>query len=327
MTSSTPPPIPTTGPPATTPENYAFVVNVWHLKGAASYTLAPGHELRRATSEEISVIKNLIEKRSPTSQMSYMHLWECQWPLPGGKIELLPQEEWRYFVIAFRGSNHTLAELESAFDLAPLELEVGFRYLHFGSGGQPSPGTIWQPGRFFHVLENAFWDNSFFIEVSSDDIATIRAIHGQLQQNNDQLLNTKHLVAQLSQLKNLPHNSPLRFLGYFAALESLLTHAPKPSDPYDSITRQVKKKVSLLDHRWSRALDYSSFGGTAPDTIWTKMYDYRSLVAHGAVPEFTGKLAALGNHEATLKLIKETVKAVIRQALTEPRLLLDLREC
>ena len=328
MTSGTPPIVPPTATPrATVPESYAFVMNVWHLKEAASYTLAPGHELRRATAEEILVIKDSIASRGPAPQLQYTYLWECQWPHPGGTIGLLPQEEWRYFVIAFKGSNGTIAELESAFDLAPLELEVGLRFVYHEVGGQVGHGVVWQPGRMFHVLENAMHDNSFFVDVSVGDIGAIQAIHRQLQQHDHRLVDLERLATCLSQLKGLPHSSPLRFLGYFAVLESLLTHAPKPSDPYDSITRQVKKKLALLGHRWPRALDYSPFGGAAPDTVWSKMYTYRSLLAHGAAPEFTRELAALRSHELALKLIKETVKAVIRQALTEPQLLLDLREC
>ncbi len=62
-------------------------------------------------------------------------------------------------------------------------------------------------------------------------------------------------VGKPGQLKALPHFSPLRFLGYFAMLESLLTHAPNPSDPYDSITRQVQKRRALLElwpFRWGK---------------------------------------------------------------------------
>ena len=57
------------------------------------------------------------------------------------------------------------------------------------------------------------------------------------------------------------------------------------------------------------------------------MYGYRSLIAHGGEPDFTGKLSLLKDEETALKLIKETAKAVIRQALSEPQLLLDLRDC
>jgi len=314
-------------PRAAVPESYAFVMNVWHLKDAATYTLAPGHELRRARPEEILVIKDSIASRGPAPRLQYMHLWECQWPHPGGTIGFLPPEEWRYFVVAFRGSNSTAAELESAFDLAPVELEVGLTVVYHEFDGQVGHGVVWQPGRTFHVLDNAMYNKSFFVDVSAADIDAIQTIHRQLQEHDHRLVDVKRLATRLSQLKGLPHGSPLRFLGYFGLLESLLTHAPKPSDPYDSITRQVKKKVALLDHRWPRTLDYSPFGGASPDTVWSKMYTYRSQVAHGAAPEFTGELAVLRSHEAALALIKETVKAVIRQALTESQLLLDLREC
>jgi len=116
-------------------------------------------------------------------------------------------------------------------------------------------------------------------------------------------------------------------LGYFAILESLLTHPPKPTDPYESITRQVKKKIALLDNRWTDRIDYTRFAGTPPETVWKRMYHYRSALAHGAKPDFGRELSALQNAETALNLLKETVKAVIRYALLEPQLLVDLREC
>lgn len=51
------------------------------------------------------------------------------------------------------------------------------------------------------------------------------------------------------------------------------------------------------------------------------------MLAHGAEPLLTGELHVLGNHDRALRLIKETVKSTIRQALEEPQLLVDLREC
>ncbi len=131
----------------------------------------------------------------------------------------------------------------------------------------------------------------------------------------------------MNHLKQLPHGSPLRVVGYFGILESLLTHPPKPTDPYDSITRQVKKKLALLDRRFVRAIDYNGFGEVNPEKVWTKMYAYRSVVAHGGMPDFTGELAALKSPKQALKLLKETTKALIRHTLSEPQLIVDLREC
>ena len=74
-------------------------------------------------------------------------------------------------------------------------------------------------------------------------------------------------------------------------------------------------------------LDYGPFGRANPDTVWSKMYTYRSRVAHGGAATFSGELETLRSHEVALQLITEAVKAVIRSVLTEPRLVLDLREC
>jgi hypothetical protein len=137
----------------------------------------------------------------------------------------------------------------------------------------------------------------------------------------------KHVARQLQDLDGLPPHSPLRFLGYFAVLESLLTHQPKQTDPYDPITRQVKKKLALLDRRCEPHIDYSSFAGANTDTVWAKMYAYRSRLAHGSTVDFDTELKLLGSADNALRLIKQTAKAIGRHALIEPQLLVDLRDC
>ncbi len=119
----------------------------------------------------------------------------------------------------------------------------------------------------------------------------------------------------------------MSFLGHFAILESLLTHAPVASDPYSSITKQVKSKLQLLNNRFTEKLDYSPFGTCTHDTIWTKMYKYRSMLAHGVVPTFDGDLKALTDASTALRLLRSTVRKVARHQLLEPLLLADLRQC
>ena len=249
----------------------------------------------------------MIEDLGPAPQFLYRYFWEQRWPYqPGGGFEHLPEPEWRYFVIAFRGFNNTIRELEDAFDLAPLELEVAFTVLFMNWSGGDGPTLSWKPGRVYHVLEAAGRNQSFFRDVSASDIEAIQGINSQLQNHDHRLVDLRRLTAQLNDLKGLPHSSPLRFLGHFALLEALLMHAPKPSDPYDSITRQVKKKLALLNHRWSPPLDYSPFGGVKPDAIWSKMYSYRSLLAHGGNPDFKRELAILKNHDTALSLLRDS---------------------
>ena len=128
-------------------------------------------------------------------------------------------------------------------------------------------------------------------------------------------------------MKDLPPFSPLQILGYFAILESILTRQPNPDDRYDSITRQITQKLALLNRRWYPALDYTNFGKATHDKVWSKMYAYRSAIAHGTTPDFKSQLSALGTADNANILIGDAVKQTIRQALMEPELLADLHNC
>jgi hypothetical protein len=310
-------------------ENFAFLMNVSRLTGSdpASYVPIPGHQVRKANSAEIGIIRALNDSLAqgpfgPLGHLFARHLWEDQFPHPGGQHVPLQEAEWRYHVIAFEGWNGPISELQIAAALAPVELEFGLTIMRQGYG--------WHPERVFRTLADAPHNPAFFLDVTPNDIAVLRTVNEQLGRvDAASPIYVKNYAQQLLQLKALPAGSPLRFLGYFAILESLLTHKPKPTDPYESITRQVTQKLALLDNRWESRLDYTSFqNGARHETIWKKMYSYRSAVAHGDVPDFgSGDLALLVSPERAMALIKQSVKAVLRFALVEPRLVADLRDC
>jgi len=77
-----------------------------------------------------------------------------------------------------------------------------------------------------------------FCSVTADDVQEIISINTRLQSCDSP---TNELVLRLQGLKGLTYSSPLRFLGYFAILEAVLTHSPKPEDRYDSIIRQSRR--------------------------------------------------------------------------------------
>ena len=157
----------------------------------------------------------------------------------------------------------------------------------------------------------------------ANEIATLCA---KLRSADRRLIDVKALAGRMGDLKLLPSRSPLIFLGYFAILESLLSYPPKLTDPYDFVVRQVKTKLALLNNRFDRKIDYSRFAGAPAETVWAKMYNYRHSLAQGNTPIFEGDLAVLGSHAHAVGLLKRTVKAILRQALIEPQLLLDLKD-
>jgi hypothetical protein len=237
-------------------QSYAFVINVRSLHGAGTFQLAEGHELRRANNDEIESIERTMDRLNVFSNYGILEA-----RLEQNGLVSRPTEEWIYHVVAFRGNASILNELRTAFDLSHVELEVGFTISHLDPWAG-SLESITSDARLFHVLEAAQWSSDFLVDVSPADVSEIGAIHSSLRSYDHTVMDLKRVFIQMSQLKGLPHASPLRFLGYFSILESLLTHHPKSTDPYDSITRQVKKKVALLDRRFVRAIDYNGLAGS-----------------------------------------------------------------
>ena len=130
------------------PENYVFVMNINRLIGATSYNFDRRHELRRATINEITVIKDQLSKFAPPRQEYYTRFWEHEWPHTGGWQKYLSEPDWRYYVVSGLAG---VSDLTDAFDLAPVELEVGFSAMYLNIG-QTTPSVVINAGRFLHIL-------------------------------------------------------------------------------------------------------------------------------------------------------------------------------
>jgi hypothetical protein len=246
-----------------------------------------------------------------------------EWSLP-----LLPEDQWKYFVVGFEGSNPPISALEQILSIAPVEFKLGFILLRslFEGRKTKTPTLIFDPGQLFSQVKRTRSEDLPFVEITAAIASDILTMHQALQTHGRQLVSVERLLEEMLGLDALPYDSPLLFLGYFAILESLLTHAPNPTDTIDSITRQVKRKLILLDNRWQPRLDYATFKGAAPESIWSQMYGYRSALAHGSEPDFKGKFNLL-NRRSALTLLRQTVKSVLRQTINEPQLIFDLRNC
>jgi hypothetical protein len=311
---------PSWGKPSLT-ENFVFVMNISSLE-KEEFTIAPGHVLRRAKSEEIETIRSVMAKNTvgPPPGTSKVY-WETELPPPGGgPYNALPPEKFRYFVLTFQGSKAEVSKIQQAADISIREAELGPTIT---DGGR---SMNYNPGRLFNFLHSDPILGQFCKPFLESDAAELSSIYSQLK-NHDKALVVEGIASEIAQLRQIDRKSHLVVLGYFAILEALLTHLPKPLDPYDSITRQIKKKVTLLDNRWTPRLNYSPFGGVAPEKVWEKMYSYRSALAHGTKPNFKSDLQLLRDPDQALSLVKETVKSIARFALVDPRLLEDLKDC
>jgi hypothetical protein len=314
-------------PRTATPRPFAFVLNVSKLVGCDALEIIPGRILRRANGGEIEFIKKALA--SSFRDYSGGGLWETRKPKSGkGKFVKLPKGQWRYFVIELGGENQEVEFLEKALSVASSGLEVGFIVSAVTlEKGKVLPGFYYSSPSLFQSLSALSHAHGPFKTLTESDGDQVRTIYSRLAAHDNSILDLDKVFKLVFELNDLPRFSPLQILGYFAVLESILTHAPNPDDRYDSITRQIKQKLALLNKRWKPPLNYSAFAGLSHDKVWSKMYAYRSAIAHGATPNFAGDLTVLGKAENADHLISEAAKKTIVQALEEPQLLADLHNC
>jgi len=297
---------------------YAFLMNVNSIVGAKIFEIFPGVVLRRATPQEIKEIKPNVKKLHP---FSHMNFWEQPAPYRAGPPVHLPRSKWRYYVLSFQDSFSYFKRILSILELADLELEVGLEVLHVPR----SKATIVHSAKIFHFLECDAKQELF--AVTPDGIGDLQSLSEKIEKHDNSAINMDGIIKALRDIKLLPYYSQMRALAYFAVLESLITHDPNNQIPPHSITHQVKTKMILLNKRFPRPMNYSVFGKVSEEKIWTMLYSYRSALAHGDTPDFKHKMKILKDSKSSLQFIKEAVKSVARQALIEPHLIANLKEC
>jgi|GEM_PF-1406684 len=311
---------------------YQLVVNAGTLQ-SVSYELGYGVELRRAASNEHPELRFLVRYYHPTKAQR-QHPWETRIEVTRDgdpntqwfEFHPLGEENFRYCVLAYAGrSNYAVNEIAQASILstAPefeLGVSLGFgEIFHCGSGGLSIED----------FRKRVAFDDSAFDAVTDagiNDLKSLLPAFFALPQ--DDVL--RRAIGDYIALRTLPH-TPLKVLGLFALLESILTHKPRDTDPYQAVGRQVKAKMQLLDHRFKRPANYGASRSRYSDVLlklWSALYDVRSTIAHGSPLDFTQGIAAkLGSVDVVHAIVRDVLRSLLRQMLEEPQLLKDLKNC
>jgi hypothetical protein len=114
-------------------------------------------------------------------------------------------------------------------------------------------------------------------------------------------------------------------LAMFMLIEMLLTHNPGDQEIGDSLTHQVRQKIPFVFERLGRKIDYSMFQKAKPETIWTKLYAYRSKIAHGETVDFQSQLEVLVDAQTANRFLTGVTRDLIRLGLDDPKLLEGLK--
>ena len=234
----------------------------------------------------------------------------------------LRSDRWRYYVVSF---------IEDSFD--PTHGSKSIELLR-GASKLTDHALRLDPSSF----KGGWWTNftsdwEYFTEiaVTGGSIIPCDAKYlGDLKYcfaSVQNLQSTHPDIARSIQMYNdLPDRrgyNELTTLGLFSVLESLLTHNPRGE--IDSINRQIRKKITLVQRRLPRQISYSYFDSAPTETIWNKLYEFRSRIAHGGNIDFDKSLSLLRDSYTVESFLKEAIRLVLRGALEEPDLFIDLR--
>jgi hypothetical protein len=242
-------------------------------------------------------------------------------------IDSVPREkeDWLYSVVKFKSEPNTLESPSKELHdlgLAALIGEKDFPILHnfysrlkFGWGNNLEA---------IAHLENIFLDDDVYLWTKSD-LLQLKKNYNDVQKVKDNFVDIYHSLNLYSSLPKLAGYNELICLGLFSTIESVLTHNPKSGT--DSIGHQIRSKIKLLSNRFDKAIDYSKFESIPVDTLWKKLYDFRSRIAHGGKINFDKEFKILISSYDVQIFLNTFLRTLLRNALVEPQLYIDLKEC
>ncbi|MBX9925613.1 MAG: hypothetical protein K2Y05_04585 [Hyphomicrobiaceae bacterium] len=293
------------------------VLNALHVDCQLPAEIVRDVVLRKPSEDECDRIRGELRRLSTMSDLcapfeKNLPAWED-----------LPRSMWRYLVVVKKRTPQSDVldagnRVSNASMLTDIEVNCGLSIYSQGTGlGSYSDIDPFRTISFFSPPVQRVTED--WLKLVFDNDAKLSTVKQTYPEIGRSIQLFRHAVG-------LPDGHGLQFLGFFAVIESLLTHAPKGN--VDSIGKQIGSKIPLLNRRMESPIDYSVFPG-GPNGLWGSLYSLRSHIAHGGHVDFVGdqKLKPLVSTDCCSQFIRSVVKKLLRHALCEPELVLDLKRC
>ncbi|MEP6672468.1 MAG: hypothetical protein ABJF10_25110, partial [Chthoniobacter sp.] len=239
-----------------------------------------------------------------------------------GSVGIAPEADWRYYVINFAGNDHRCGQLGRALLLLEPSIELGncfFKDEDFGMRGRATPTN--QISTFFSSAAMMS-----FTQISEDSIAPTAELFAKISHLQKGVVSAA--LERHAQILALPRHSDMVVLAAFTILESLITHSPRSPWHGDSLNHQVSTKMALLNGRFTKPLDHPRIDCSDQKSLWKKLYDLRSAIAHGDIPDFSSKsLRDLHSRESAWELLSQALKRLLVLSLSEFELITALKDC
>lgn len=311
---------------------FAFVGNPLAVRHKIPFIISEGVVFRKPTKTQLRLVKfyldglsGYIPTRSPFENdlpISKKGQMEDE-TYNEQEIEPLNVEDWRYYVVTFEGGRITLEagssivnDLRCASSLSRVSLRLNPIWVY---GGTMSKFT-----EDWEYYTNAAFDHVVDM-IDESDLSALSMLYQEFCSVSKSHPDIVRSIRMYNALPKFHGYNELLSLGLFSIIESLITH--NPSGEYDSLGHQIKHKIPLLGRRLDEPIDYSCFKKAEQQSIWSKLYDYRSRVAHGGYLDFSGRLQILKDSYTIQRFLESVLRALLRHALREPDLYVDLRDC
>ncbi|HJP17525.1 MAG TPA: hypothetical protein QF468_02595 [Nitrospinota bacterium] len=272
----------------------SFILTHIDVEGDLPLEIIPGYFFRKAKDNEIKSIKEYLNEYPTYPLKNFGIPYEAiikevrNEGSTSYQREALPPDKWKYWVLAFEGSNSLIRDLQYAAILLPHDLDFAFEIFFKESHQQGEPFAYSFIPLHLRDKYSSFDEvNSNAAKVKVDELIKIKEYYNLRQNLSSNFIFVDHAIKNFFSLRNIPEKSELLTIGYFSIIEALITHKPRLTETLDSISHQLRNKIILLMKRFSRTIQYNKFFLNAKeDKIWRTLYNYRSCLAHGSIPNF-----------------------------------------
>lgn len=300
-------------------------------------SIGAGWVFDKASQEEVMEFQNRMRVLSEFSFMS-RPTQEMTYTIESKSSKIFRSIDnpnaWRYSVVRPESAEILGAHLSEALRISDAEMLVELWAINQNDGIHKFGG------RFRNCIQHIGHPPDRYMERTINLTELKECVELRAKFNSEKFPSIEDTIQRFRQLDALPSN-PLKTLGYFGIIEALLSHSPKSNESADSISRQLRRNLLLIENRLSddEKMGFNDFGEALPSKVITKLYDFRSAIAHGSNPEISlNWLIEQGSKcegsstekpsqggQSVQVFIRRIVRRILKQALREPQLITDLK--
>ena len=213
--------------PAGPTEGFMFVLNRVDVTCPLPFETAPGHNLQRASDNQIAAIREKLNLFKSGYTFSPHRLYETD-----DCSEDLEPSKMLYWVINFTGLPTEACNLQIAASLLGKPLRLDLVFTRVGNG----LGLNWSPGSVFNFYSLAFFHEQGNLRVLTiEALETLRKNYDKIKKSQDNWAKVYKCAQRFKMLDEYSDYSDLKIIGYFSVIEAIITHAPELTEPMDSL--------------------------------------------------------------------------------------------